>query len=76
MLSCKDATRRMSEAEDRELGLGERLELRLHLAICKGCRNYQQHLHVLRDACREYREELTGGEEKGSGTGPAPSSGR
>lgn len=68
MLSCKDATRRMSEAEDRNLGLSERLELGVHLAMCKGCRNYQQHLHVLRDACRGYREELTGGDEEGSGT--------
>lgn len=71
MLSCKDATRRMSEAEDRELGLTERLELGMHLAMCKGCRNYQQHLHVLRDACRGYREELTGGEEAGNGLPPA-----
>lgn len=68
MLSCKDATHRMSEAEDRDLGLTERLELSLHLALCRGCRNYQQHLHVLRDACRGYREELTGGEAEGSGT--------
>jgi hypothetical protein len=60
VLSCKDATRRMSEAEDRDLGLGERLELGMHLAMCKGCRNYQQHLHVLRDACRGYREHLQG----------------
>lgn len=74
MLSCKDATRRMSEAEDRELALSERLELGMHLALCKGCRNYQQHLHVLREACREYREELTGGEEKGKSGAPAPSS--
>lgn len=75
MLNCKDATRRMSEAEDRELGLSERLELGMHLALCKGCRNYQQHLHVLREACRGYRDELTGG-EKGKSGDPAPSSGR
>jgi len=65
MLNCKDATHRMSEAEDRDLGLTERLELSLHLALCKGCRNYQQHLHVLRDACREYRKALTGGDNSG-----------
>lgn len=64
MLNCKDATRRMSEAEDRELGLGERLELGMHLALCKGCRNYQQHLRVLRDACRGYRDELTNPEKE------------
>lgn len=63
MLSCKDATRRMSEAEDRELEFGERLELRLHLAMCSGCRNYGEHLKVLRAACRHYRAELLGDDE-------------
>jgi len=62
MLSCKDATRRMSEAEDRDLSLSERLELKMHLAMCKGCRNYQQHLHVLREACRGYRDQLLAGD--------------
>jgi len=37
MLNCKDATHRMSEAEDRDLGLTERLELSLHLALCSPC---------------------------------------
>jgi len=69
MLNCKDATHRMSEAEDRDLGLTERLELSLHLALCRGCRNYQQHLHVLREACRGYREELTGGDGTVSASG-------
>lgn len=73
MLNCKDATRRMSEAEDRELALSERLELGMHLALCRGCRNYQQHLHVLRDACREYREALTDENEE---EGAAPPNGR
>lgn len=73
MLNCKDATRRMSEAQDRELGLSERLELGMHLAMCKGCRNYQEHLHVLRDACQEYRAELTGGS---AAEGAAPPNGR
>ena len=50
MLNCKQATRRMSEAEDRPLDLGERLELGLHLAMCQGCRNYRRHLRVLRTA--------------------------
>lgn len=69
MLNCKQATRRMSEAEDRPLDLGERLELGLHLAMCQGCRNYRRHLHVLRAACRGYRAHLLGGEDEKTGTG-------
>lgn len=58
MLSCKDATRRMSEAEDRDLELVEQLELGVHLAMCKGCRNYREHLRVLRQASRAYKQHL------------------
>lgn len=37
MLSCKEATHVMSAAQERELGLRERIALRLHLLMCKGC---------------------------------------
>ncbi len=33
MLSCKQATHLMSEAQDRKLVIGERLQLRMHLAV-------------------------------------------
>lgn len=54
LLSCKQATRLLSESLDRPLGLTERLELKLHLKICTGCRRYQQQMHLIRQACRNY----------------------
>jgi hypothetical protein len=48
----------MSEAEDRDLELVEQLELGVHLAMCKGCRNYREHLRVLRQASRAYKQHL------------------
>ncbi|HEY8070061.1 MAG TPA: zf-HC2 domain-containing protein, partial [Burkholderiales bacterium] len=39
MLSCKETSRLLSQREDRALGFGERVALRVHLAICDGCRN-------------------------------------
>jgi hypothetical protein len=57
MLSCSDATRLMSEAQDRKLGFAERLQLGLHLAICKGCRNFNEHMAFLRRACRTWAEQ-------------------
>ncbi|QID18251.1 zf-HC2 domain-containing protein [Nitrogeniibacter mangrovi] len=54
MLSCKDATRLMSEARDRDLSLRDRLRLRLHLAICAGCANFDKQMDFLRRACRGY----------------------
>lgn len=52
MLNCKEATRLLSGAQERELGVPARLALRLHLAICSGCRNFERQIDVLRTATR------------------------
>ncbi|MBL8511694.1 MAG: zf-HC2 domain-containing protein [Betaproteobacteria bacterium] len=57
MLSCKEATRLLSEAKDRDLELGERIQLRIHLSICIGCNRYQRQLDFISLACREAREQ-------------------
>ena len=50
ILSCREVTRLVSQGLDRRLGVGERLRLRLHLAICDGCRNFRVQMWVLRKA--------------------------
>ena len=57
MLSCKDTSRLLSQAEDRRLGLGERLGVRLHLAICASCRNAARQFRFLRQAMRRFAED-------------------
>lgn len=37
MLSCKDVAERATAIVDGELGAWETLQVRLHLAMCKGC---------------------------------------
>lgn len=54
MLSCKEVTHLLSQAQDRRLSLAERLSLRLHLAICRGCSNFSGQMDFLRRACRRY----------------------
>jgi len=54
MISCKHATELMSQGLDRQLSLGERLRLRLHLFICIGCRNTLKHFRFLREAIRKH----------------------
>ena len=56
-LSCKEATRLISQREDRQLSLGERIALRLHLAICRGCRAVSEQIPFLRRALRRYLDE-------------------
>jgi predicted anti-sigma-YlaC factor YlaD len=52
MLSCKEATQLVSQGLDRRLGFFERAALRVHLAICHGCRNFSRQMRLLRRAMR------------------------
>jgi len=55
-LSCKEATRLMSQAQDRDLAAGERAALTLHLGICKACRLALEQLRQVRRALRHLFE--------------------
>jgi Putative zinc-finger len=52
MLTCKEATRLVSQGLDRSLAFRERLALRLHLLICDGCTNFRKQVVLLREAMR------------------------
>jgi predicted anti-sigma-YlaC factor YlaD len=56
-LSCKEASRLMSQGQDRDLTVGEKLALRAHLAICAACRNFDEQLAFLRRAVRRLAEK-------------------
>ena len=62
MLSCKETTRLLSQGEDRKLAFGERVALRVHLAICNGCRNVGTQFKFLRQAVKSLAQD--GNEEK------------
>ena len=53
MLSCKEASRLVSQGLDRNLGFGERIALRVHLAICDGCTNFKSQVAFLRRAVKQ-----------------------
>jgi predicted anti-sigma-YlaC factor YlaD len=60
LLSCKKTARLLSQGMDRELAFGERVMLRLHLAICDGCRNASAQFKFLREAVRALPEAESG----------------
>ena len=62
MLSCEEATRLLSEAQDRKLVLPEKQRLEIHLAMCSGCRHYRKQMAFLREACRRLGEHQGHGE--------------
>ncbi len=53
-LTCREATRLISDAQDRDLGALERVALRLHVAVCDACTRFAKQLAFLRRAVREY----------------------
>jgi hypothetical protein len=58
MLNCREATRLMSEQQERSLGTREKLELQVHLMLCKGCKNFSLQMPFLRQTMRAYSQRL------------------
>ena len=56
VISCKEASRLLSQRQDRELGFWERLKLRAHLALCDMCTRFSRQLDFMRAAVRAYRD--------------------
>ncbi len=57
IITCKEATRLASQGLDRKLGFLDRVALRLHLAICKGCTNAARQMEFLRRAIARLGED-------------------
>jgi predicted anti-sigma-YlaC factor YlaD len=57
MLSCKQVARLVSQGLDRKLGLTERVQLRVHLAICDGCTNFSRQVAFVREALARLAEQ-------------------
>lgn len=55
MLSCREATRLLSQREDRRLSYGERIKLQLHLGVCTACSRFSRQLAFLRQAVSRFR---------------------
>lgn len=56
ILSCRDATRYASRAQDTRLSAFERWKLRMHLEVCAQCTRFEQQLEFMREALRRYRQ--------------------
>jgi hypothetical protein len=56
LISCKDASRLISQMQDGQVSLWKRLQLRLHLAACDACTHFLRQLRFLREAMRRYKQ--------------------
>ncbi len=62
--TCREVHRLVSEGQDRDLTLVEKIRMRLHLVICDACTTFSRQIHFLRDAMRNF--------EIADNTPPAP----
>ena len=54
MTTCKETTELASRAMDERMSYGDRMAMRMHLAICKNCMRFNQQLQDMR---RLFRSE-------------------
>jgi hypothetical protein len=64
MLNCHEATKLMSESQERPLALTEKAPLKLHTMMCAGCRNFGEQMKALRVMTRAYAKGGSDREEK------------
>ena len=62
MLSCHQATKLLSESQERSLSVTEKMGLKFHTAMCSGCRNFGSSVDTFREAMKgfasgEYEEK-------------------
>jgi hypothetical protein len=56
LISCKDASRLISQTMDGPLPLHRYLLLRLHLLFCDACTEFRRQVRFLRKTMRRYRQ--------------------
>lgn len=64
MLNCREVTQLFSEAQERKLGLKEKLSLQVHTMMCSGCRNFGSQMQILRQIARTYAKGGAGADTK------------
>lgn len=54
MMNCQQATRLLSDAQERQLSLKERTALKIHTMMCAGCHNFGKQMGTLRELTHDY----------------------
>ena len=58
MLRCREVSKLVSESMEHKLSLRQRLQVSMHLAMCRMCAGFARQLRLLRRAAREAPERL------------------
>ncbi len=58
MMTCKQASKLISQSLDRPLSWSELMQLKLHLMICGACSRFKKQLNLLRVALQNIRTNV------------------
>ncbi|HTS23920.1 MAG TPA: zf-HC2 domain-containing protein [Casimicrobiaceae bacterium] len=56
LISCREASRLLSQMQDGSVPLPLHLRIRLHLLWCEACRRFLEQMRFMHSAMRRYRE--------------------
>jgi hypothetical protein len=60
MLRCREISKLVSESMERKLPFGVRMQVWMHLMLCRFCAGFARQVRFLRRAARENPERLVG----------------
>ena len=63
MMSCEKATRLISESQERTLSLTEKINLKMHVMMCAGCKNFSLQVPFLSKAMKAYAKGFDEGRD-------------
>jgi len=55
LISCKEASRAISQTLDGNVSFPLYLRIRLHLLLCEACKHFESQMRFLRRAMQNYR---------------------
>jgi hypothetical protein len=60
--TCKEVAALLVAREDRDIGLVDRLALRMHLAICNTCPRFERQMLTMRNGMKQWRNYTSAGD--------------
>lgn len=64
MMNCLDATKMISESQERRLSVSEKVTLKMHVMMCSGCRNFSLQVPFLSKAMNAYAKGFDVGRDR------------
>jgi hypothetical protein len=55
LVSCRDVSHLLSQAQERPMSAWERTRVRWHLAVCAMCRAFERQLAFMHEAMKRFR---------------------